>query len=65
MNNDDLEPARRDDILASLIIQDIDPLSVDELQNRIVTLKAEIDRCEVRLVFASRHRSVADSLFRK
>lgn len=65
MEADENLPLRRDDPLAILVRQDIDPLSVDELEERIATLKSEIDRCEGKLAFASRHRSVADALFKK
>ena len=41
MEDDDL-PRRRDDILAALIKQALDPLSVDELGDRIEILEAEI-----------------------
>ena len=58
-------PRRRDDPLANLIKQDIDGLSVAELEVRIVTLRSEITRCEGKIAFASKHRSVADALFKK
>jgi uncharacterized small protein (DUF1192 family) len=65
MDSDDLQPLRRDDPLANLVRQDLDPLSVDELEERIAALKSEIGRCEGKLAFATRHRSVADALFKK
>jgi uncharacterized small protein (DUF1192 family) len=65
MEADENLPLRRDDPLAILVRQDLDPLSVDELEERITTLKSEIVRCEGKLAFASRHRSVADALFKK
>lgn len=65
MDSDENLPLRRDDPLANLIRQDLDPLSVAELEQRIETLKSEIARCEGKLDFASRHRSVADALFKK
>jgi uncharacterized small protein (DUF1192 family) len=65
MEADETLPLRRDDPLAILVRQDLDPLSVDELEERIATLKSEIGRCEGKLAFASRHRSVADALFKK
>lgn len=63
MEPDDL-PVRRDDPLAQMIRQDLDPLSVDELHARIALLKAEIARCESKMAAASAFRSHADSLFR-
>ena len=65
MEIDDNLPLRRDDPLNNLVKQDIDALSVAELESRIAALKAEIDRCEGKIAFASKHRSVADALFKK
>jgi uncharacterized small protein (DUF1192 family) len=65
MDADENLPLRRDDSLANLVRQDLDPLSVDELRARIGTLRAEIDRCEAKIQFATSHRSAADALFRK
>lgn len=65
MEIDDNLPLRRDDPLNNLVKQDIDSLSVAELETRISALKAEIVRCEGKIAFASKHRSVADALFKK
>ena len=65
MEIDDNLTLRRDDPLNNLVKQDIDALSVAELETRIAALKAEIVRCEVKIAFASKHRSVADALFKK
>ena len=65
MDIDDNLPFRRDDPLANLVKQDIDALSVAELEARIAVLRAEIVRCEGKIAFASKHRSVADALFKK
>ena len=64
MDSDENLPLRRDDPLAILIRQDLDPLSVAELDVRIAALKSEIIRCEGKVAFASRHRNVADALFK-
>lgn len=62
----DEEDARgRNDPLAALIKQDLDPLSVAELDTRIAALQEEIRRCEARKKFAASHRSSAEDLFRK
>ncbi|MFM2236915.1 MAG: hypothetical protein RL209_949, partial [Pseudomonadota bacterium] len=45
-------PLRRDDPLNNLVKQDIDALSVAELETRIAALKAEIIRCEGKIAFA-------------
>jgi uncharacterized small protein (DUF1192 family) len=65
MEVDDNLPLRGNDPLTSLIRQDIDPLSVSELHERIALLRAEIERCEGKIAHASSHRSIADSLFKK
>jgi uncharacterized small protein (DUF1192 family) len=65
MDIDDNLPLRRDDPLANLVRQDLDPLSVAELEERIAALKSEIARCEGKIAFATRHRSVADELFKR
>ena len=65
MEIDDNLPLRRDDPLNNLVKQDIDALSVAELETRIAALKAEIVRCKGKIAFASKHRSVADALFKK
>jgi uncharacterized small protein (DUF1192 family) len=65
MDSDENLPLRRDDPLANLVRQDLDPLSVAELEERISMLKTEISRCEGKIAFATRHRSAADELFKK
>ena len=65
MDIDENLPLRRDDPLSNLVKQDIDALSVAELESRITALKSEILRCEGKIAFASKHRSVADALFKK
>lgn len=65
MDIDENLPLRRDDPLGNLVKQDIDSLSVAELETRIAALKSEIARCEGKIAFASKHRSVADALFKK
>lgn len=58
-------PSRPDDILDALVRQDIDPLSVDELDARITVLQGEIARCQRRKERAVNHRASADELFRR
>jgi uncharacterized small protein (DUF1192 family) len=65
MDTDENLPLRRDDPLANLVRQDLDPLSVAELEERIIALKSEIVRCEGKIAFATRHRSAADELFKR
>ena len=45
--------------------QDLDPLSVEELDARIEALKAEIARVEAHMQRAVNHRAAADELFKK
>jgi len=64
MNDDDL-PRRHDDVLAALIKQPLDPLSVDELGERIELLTAEIERVKAHRAAATSHKAIADALFKK
>ena len=63
----DLEdaPSRPDDLLDALVRQDLDPLSVAELDARITVLQGEIARCQVKKDQAVSHRVIADDLFRR
>ena len=65
MDLDELFPDKPDDPLKLLTKQDLDPLSVDELQGRIAILETEIDRVKAKLENAVNFRSTADELFRK
>jgi len=66
MDLDDLQPRRKpDEALTALTRQDLDPLSVDELTERIAALEAEVERTRAKLKGAQSFRSVADSLFKK
>ena len=58
-------PSRPDDMLDALIRQDLDPLSVAELDARITVLQGEIARCQLKKDRAITHRASADSLFRQ
>jgi uncharacterized small protein (DUF1192 family) len=65
MDLEDLFPSKPGDPLEELARQDLDPLSVDELQARVDALKAEIARVETHMQRAQAHRSVAEELFKK
>ena len=65
MDLDDLFPSKPDDPLVALAKQDLDPLSVDELEERIAALKAEIARVEAHMRRVQAHRSAAEELFKK
>lgn len=59
------ELPRPGDPLALLRRQDLDPLSVAELEERIAALEAEIARTRAKLAGATAFRSAADALFRR
>ena len=65
MDDDENLPRNANDPVALLIKQDIDPLSVAELDQRISLLKSEISRCEAKKKFAVTHRASAENLFKK
>ena len=66
MDTDDISPPpRKDSALAQLVAEDLDRLSLTELDARIVTLKGEVARTEAKREGASKFRSAADGLFRK
>lgn len=57
--------SRPDDLLDALVRQDLDPLSVAELDARITVLQGEIARCQQKKDRAVTHRASADELFRR
>jgi len=57
-------PSRPDDVLDQLVRQDLDPLSVAELESRVTVLEGEILRTRNKLEHAVNHRASADALFR-
>ncbi len=65
MDLDELFPDKPDDPLVLLGKQDLDPLSVDELEARIILLEAEIARVKAKLESSRAFRSSADDLFKK
>ena len=64
MDMDDL-PQRQSDLLTQLTRQDLDPLSVAELEARIATLEGEIARVRRKMETAVNHRANADALFKR
>jgi uncharacterized small protein (DUF1192 family) len=62
---DDLFPSKPDDPLVALGRQDLDPLSIEELKERLEVLRAEIARVEAHMDAATRHRSAAEQLFKR
>lgn len=65
MDLDELIPDKPDDPLKLLTKQDLDPLSVEELEARIVILQSEIERVRAKLNQSVNFRASADELFRK
>ena len=65
MDLDELFPGKPEDPLAQLTRQDLDPLSVDELHERIAALEAEIARVRAKIDASVNHRASAEALFRK
>ena len=65
MDIEDLFPSKPGDPLTELARQDLDPLSLDELQARIAALKTEIGRVEAHMERATAHKSAAEELFKK
>jgi uncharacterized small protein (DUF1192 family) len=65
MDLEDLFPSKPGDPLVELGKQDLDPMSVEELNERIAALKAEIQRVEAHMQRVETHRSAAEELFKK
>jgi uncharacterized small protein (DUF1192 family) len=65
MDLDELFPDKPGDPLTELKRQDLDPLSIEELNERIEALKAEIARVEAHIERVNRDRSAAEELFKK
>lgn len=63
--DEDLPRPKSDDVVAALIKQDLDRLSVGELDDRIAMLDAELTRTRAKRDGAAVFRSAADSLFRR
>ena len=65
MDLDDLFPDKPKDPLTELGKQDLDPISIEELHDRIAALKAEIARVEAHIERVTKHRSAAEELFKR
>ena len=65
MDLDDDLPRKGDDPLARLIKQDLGPLSMSELENRIAALEAEIERTRRHKDSAVNHKASAEALFKR
>ena len=65
MDEDDFFSTRPADPVTLVCKQDLGPLSVAELDERIALLNGEIARVEAHLAETQAHRSAADELFKK
>lgn len=65
MDLDDLFAKSPGDPLVQIARQDLDPYSVDELQERIAVLEAEIARVRQKIEGAVNHRASADAIFKR
>lgn len=65
MDLDDILGSRPDDPLSALLREDLDRLSVAELEARITALEGEIARSRRKIDHAVNHRATADALFRQ
>lgn len=65
MDEDDFFSSKPVDPLTLVCKQELGPLSVAELDERIVLLKAEIVRVDQHLAVTQAHRSAADELFKR
>ena len=65
MDLDELFAKRPDDPLIAVTRQDLDPLSVKELEERVLILEAELARVNQKIKGAVNFRTSADSLFKK
>jgi len=65
MDLEELFPSKPGDPLVQVTKQDLDPMSVEELEERILTLEGEIARVRAKIDAAVNHRASAEALFKK
>jgi uncharacterized small protein (DUF1192 family) len=65
MFDDPDTPRRKSDLLADMAHEDLDKLSIAELDDRIAALETEITRARIKRDGAAKFRAAADSLFKK
>lgn len=66
MDSEDALPRKRPgDLVTQLAREDLDPLSVTELDERIAALTAEIERTRSKRSAAVNHKASAEALFKK
>ena len=59
------EVIKKQSIISDLKNQDLNKLSINELQERILSLKEEIDRSEEKIEIKKLSKSNAESIFKK
>ncbi|MEC7960848.1 MAG: DUF1192 domain-containing protein [Pseudomonadota bacterium] len=59
------EVIKKQSIISDLKNQDLNKLSIKELQERILSLKEEIDRAEEKIEIKKLSKSNAESIFKK
>ena len=59
------EVIKKQSIISDLKNQDLNKLSINELQERILSLKEEIDRAEEKIEIKKLSKSKAESIFKK
>jgi uncharacterized small protein (DUF1192 family) len=64
MFDDDL-PLKKGSPLEAVVREDLDPLSLEQLEERIAVLEAEIIRAQADIKRKSTHMSAAEALFKK
>jgi uncharacterized small protein (DUF1192 family) len=65
MDLEELFPDKPGDPLVLLAKQDLDPMSVEELHNRIAVLEGEIARVRAKIDSSVNFRASADAIFKK
>ncbi len=65
MDMDELFAKRPQDPLTLLTKQDLDPLSVNELKERVAILEAEIARVKLKIEGSVNFRASAEELFKR
>lgn len=63
MDEQDLEPQKKKD--SSLSSQDLSKMSLEELEERIADMTAEIERCRAMIASKKTSRDAAESVFKR
>lgn len=63
MDEEELEPRKKPSL--ALAAQDLSMMSIEDLEERIAEMKAEIERCQAMIVSKQGSRADAESFFKK